>query len=1775
MKRKEILNKIIGISMACMMVFLSIDAGCIAALASVTQNETVEKAIKFQNATGAFDLNRDIPRLEENSVDFGGITLDKVVELPQKYDSREKGYVTSVKNQNPWGTCWAFAACAAMESYALSHGLAVGPENVDFSEYALAYLTFKDDLYKEQTGDYTITSDLDVGFDAGGNDEYAFKTLSKWAGIYNEGDITYYEDSKNYSGTKNPGVELPAFNLESAECDFVFVGQKYISMLDREQVKAAIIENGAVTASYYHQGEFENNDANGEFGLCYYNDRIEDTNHAITIVGWNDTIDAELFATASGETPDRDGAWLIKNSWGPYYGNSGYMWISYEDVSINLTDAVVYEIAPKSLYDNIYQHDGATVFGWAMPSTKFASVYEIAGNAEEMIKAVSFAIAGSTNAKYTVNIYKNAENAALDEGELVATTTGRTTYEGYYTAVLENPVLVQEGEKYTVEICFDESVGIVIGYAGYPLGGGGIASTICNSSEDESYMFQYGEYISLYEEGKPYHNLCIKMFTTDVVEHEVPQITNVEMSDRDKVTVSWQKIGNALGYKLYIQKINESANPTETILTFMNLGDSHIVSTEVPAVLGKEYKYSVCAIYSGDVDSDYSIEVPFVAELPAVELDVNIDGNMVTLDWNKISFVDGYRIYRSLSGEDFELVADVPATQAGAGANVHYEDKNLEYGYEYSYYVVSYVVEVGDGSTPPSYITSHFSNVEKAVVRVPSVKNFKVKEYFYEKLVFNWDALGGIVDGYEIDIYKIVRDANGDSNEYFDTIDVENGTTNTYTYAYDTQELLPGTEIHIEISAYIDTQDGRVYSVENSSGYDYYPIPDEALDVNVEWYVKTQGGVNYIALLLNEQTQNTLYMRYYDTLDLESPLRAYMIDLTNQNALTLYSVADIPYSVKGYLYITDMYNTTAYQDVPYVIGGAYIAPELEKISDVTLTSAGQTVRLEASIKNPMENFNYRYQWYVASNATDVGTKISGATNSVYETSVGSYEKKYYYCEITVEYGTVSKFRTANERGENTCVIGEAYTSNIKVEYDEEYVYTGQAIIPELTIKDGNVVLVNGVDYEVSYSNNLNVGEAIGTITFKGGYQGQQTSIIRFTITPKDSKKLTLPSVLPVEFTGKEIKPNVEIKDGEKSLTENVDYTIKYNNNINAGYGVITLEFKGNYQGTQNIVFEIKQKSAENVTYSYSANVSYTGGEIKPEVVIVDGDYTLVPNEDYQISYENNKNVGTAKIKVVFKRNYYGENDLVFFITPRNADELTISGIADKEYTGYAIVPDLNIKFGENLLIKNTDYKVVCTNNTALGTANVTITFEGNYAGTRTTTFKIVAKSAENLSYANIPKQTYTGNGLRPDVVIKNGDITLKNTVDYEIFYKDNVNVGTAVATITFKGNYKGNKTLNFTIEPKSGKDCKIAPIPDITYTGIAIEPVVEVKDGEKVLQKEVDYSVAYHNNINAGEVIVTIVFKGNYTGSISTTFKIKPMEINDAVISNIPDQMYIGKAIVPNIQVLSGKHEFKNGVDYTVEVTNNINAGTAKVRVTFKGNYSGVVETTFRIVPRTTANVVISKIPDQKYTGNAVEPKLEIKDGDIVLVKGQDYDVEFKNNVKGGTASAVVSFKGNFTGEKKVVTFNIIDAVPSAITSSIVAIGESNGYMSKISVGTTASKLLSSLNEKRFVSILDKKGEKVAETGLVGTGMTAALMDGNKVTKKYTIVVTGDTNGDGKINITDMIAVKACTLKKSDLSGAYEKAGDVNGDGKINITDFIKIKATTLKKDTITGVAVK
>lgn len=152
------------------------------------------------------------------------------------------------------------------------------------------------------------------------------------------------------------------------------------------------------------------------------------------------------------------------------------------------------------------------------------------------------------------------------------------------------------------------------------------------------------------------------------------------------------------------------------------------------------------------------------------------------------------------------------------------------------------------------------------------------------------------------------------------------------------------------------------------------------------------------------------------------------------------------------------------------------------------------------------------------------------------------------------------------------------------------------------------------------------------------------------------------------------------------------------------------------------------------------------------------------------------------------------------------------------------------------------------------------------------------------------------------------------------------------------------------------------------------------------------------------------------------------------------------------------------------------------------------------------------------------------------------------------------------------------DLLPS-LTSSVVNVDETARCISKISVGTTVETFFSYLDNSEAV-VVYKGNEVVSDETPLGTGMLVRIIDGDAVVKTYTVIVTGDTSGDGKITITDMIAVKAHILKKDMLSGVYLKAADVagqagGGDGNVTITDFIKVKAHILKKETITGITAK
>ena len=178
------------------------------------------------------------------------------------------------------------------------------------------------------------------------------------------------------------------------------------------------------------------------------------------------------------------------------------------------------------------------------------------------------------------------------------------------------------------------------------------------------------------------------------------------------------------------------------------------------------------------------------------------------------------------------------------------------------------------------------------------------------------------------------------------------------------------------------------------------------------------------------------------------------------------------------------------------------------------------------------------------------------------------------------------------------------------------------------------------------------------------------------------------------------------------------------------------------------------------------------------------------------------------------------------------------------------------------------------------------TMLASFSGAQTTpprTSSVTANdSSGGLIVAKIPDQVYTGVAFTPEVSIKDGNKTLAKNVDYTLTYQNNVNVGAATVSILGKGNYQGTMTVTFQITPKSINVVGINPIADQTYRSTPIMPDVSIKDGNRPLVKDVDYTLSFSNNLNVGGATVTITGKGNYKDTKTMTFRINAKSFGGA-----------------------------------------------------------------------------------------------------------------------------------------------------------------------------------------------------------------------------------------------------------------------------------------------------
>ena len=468
-----------------------------------------------------------------------------------------------------------------------------------------------------------------------------------------------------------------------------------------------------------------------------------------------------------------------------------------------------------------------------------------------------------------------------------------------------------------------------------------------------------------------------------------------------------------------------------------------------------------------------------------------------------------------------------------------------------------------------------------------------------------------------------------------------------------------------------------------------------------------------------------------------------------------------------------------------------------------------------------------------------------------------------------------------------------------------------------------------------------------------------------------------------------------------------------------------------------------------------------GELIKPTPRVEFNNKELISNienadsHDYEIVYpytSNVANVGTYTIKFVGDGVYYrGSKDRQFKIVQKDISESDIADpikFSNHIYDGNPWNPDTSIYYGDMKLVKDKDYRLSYKNNTNAGTAEVTISGDGNFKGTVECTFKIDPLDANELIFQDFPEQTYNGVELTPVVSVQKKDrddrvsqvSNTSNETCYQLRYDSNINAGTGHAIYTFQGNYTGTVTKDFTILPKQiNNGVNVAMDGSFLYTGNEIRPEkrldFKTNNKEIVLEEGKDFDCSYTDNINVGNnAKVTITGKGNYTNSIERTYSIRQRDLSDEAIEvkDLHSEYYFTSSrVIPELSIVNtlmpkGTGTLLEGRDYTITYENNVNLTTAASPATYKiqgiGNYTGTYTGSFSIVQKqgiVAANSL--KITDK--SGKVVQDTVYVDTGEtseysVEITEASSTDI-IRLDSKGTSASEVsMDFPAGGDGKK-------------------------------------------------------------------------------------------------------------------------------------------------------------
>jgi len=373
------------------------------------------------------------------------------VSYPVSYDLRSQGKLTSVRDQGSCGSCWTFATYGSLESNMLPG------TTWDFSENNL---------------------NTAHGFDwnpcDGGNADISMAYLARWSG-----PLTETQEPYNAADTTRKAVTSPNSSRQGNVLQALTIPLR-ASSSDNDNIKAAVTNYGAVyTSFYWNSGYYKSATA------AYYYSGSSSSNHAVAIVGWDDNYAASNFATA----PPGNGAFIVRNSWGASWGQSGYFYVSYYDSKFGKSENAIFKNLDRSgAYQTIYQYDpfgNVGNYGYSSTTGWFANVFT--ATASHDLGAVGFFTA-QTNSSYEIYIYTNVTSGPRT-GTLTASKTGTLSDAGYNYVTLSSAVPLTSGQKFSIVVKlttpgYNYPVPVEYSYSGY--------SSNATASPGQSYMSSDG-----------------------------------------------------------------------------------------------------------------------------------------------------------------------------------------------------------------------------------------------------------------------------------------------------------------------------------------------------------------------------------------------------------------------------------------------------------------------------------------------------------------------------------------------------------------------------------------------------------------------------------------------------------------------------------------------------------------------------------------------------------------------------------------------------------------------------------------------------------------------------------------------------------------------------------------------------------------------------------------------------------------------------------------------------------------------------------------------------------------------------------------------------------------------------------------------------------------------------------------------------------------------------------------------------------------------------------